>query len=93
MVKMTFTFDEQTVRVLRQTASKLKRPQSAVVREAIQDFASRADRLSDEERKRMLNALDRAIARAPEHSKDEIDEEIAEIRRLRRTTGRRTRTR
>jgi len=90
---MTFTFDEQTVRVLRQTASKLKRPQSAVVREAIQDFASRADRLSDEERKRMLNALDRAIARAPEHSKDEIDEEIAEIRRLRRTTGRRTRTR
>src|SRR5688500_1791397 len=37
MVKMTFTFDENTCDVLRRTATRLKKPQSVVVREAIQD--------------------------------------------------------
>jgi predicted transcriptional regulator len=46
MVKMTFTFDEKTAETLRRTASRLKKPQSVVVREAVQDYASRADRLS-----------------------------------------------
>lgn len=88
---MTFTFDEQTAETLRRAASRLKKPQSVVVREAIQDYASRADRLSDEERRRMLKVLDRMMARPPKRSQAEVDAEIAEIRAARRTGGRRTR--
>jgi len=91
MVKMTFTFDENTAETLRRTASRLKRPQSVVVREAIQEYASRADRLSDEERKQMIKVLDRMIARSPKRTQAEVDAEIAEIRATRRTGGRRTR--
>ena len=88
---MTFTFDEQTAETLKRAAARLKKPQSAVVREAIHDYASRADRLSDEERKQMLKVLDRMIARAPKRTQAEVDVEIAEIRATRRSGGRRTR--
>ena len=88
---MTFTFDEQTAETLRRAASRLKRPQSVVVREAIQDYASRADRLSDEERKRMLKVLDRMMTRPPKRTQAEVDAEISEIRAARRAGGRRTR--
>jgi hypothetical protein len=91
MVKMTFTFDEQTVETLRRAASRLKRPQSVVVREAIQEYASRADRLSDEERRHMIKVLDRIIARPPKRTQADVDAEISEIRAVRRTGGRRTR--
>ncbi|HYR41763.1 MAG TPA: ribbon-helix-helix protein, CopG family [Terriglobia bacterium] len=91
MVKMTFTFDEQTAETLRRAAARLKKPQSVVVREAIQDYASRADRLSDDERKQMIKVLDRMIARSPKRTQAEVDAEIAEIRATRRTGGRRTR--
>ena len=91
MVKMTFTFDEETVETLRRAAARLKRPQSVVVREAIQDYASRADRLSDEERRRMLKVLDRMIARSVNRTQADVAAEIAEIRASRRTGGRRTR--
>jgi hypothetical protein len=91
MVKMTFTFDDQTVETLRRTASRLKKPQSVVVREAIQDYATRSHRLSEEERKHMLKVFDRVIARIPTRNQVEADTEIAEIRKARRTGGRRTR--
>ena len=91
MVKMTFTFDERTVETLRRAAARLKRPQSVVVREAIQEYASRADRLSDDERKQMIKVLDRMMARSPSRPQAEVDAEIAEIRALRRRGGRRTR--
>ena len=88
---MTFTFDEQTAEALRRAAARLKRPQSAVVREAIQEYASRANRLSDEERRHMIKVLDRMIARSPKRTQAEVDTEIAEIRLTRRAGGRRTR--
>jgi len=88
---MTFTFDEQTAETLRRAASRLKKPQSVVVREAIQDYATRADRLSDDERKQMIKVLDRMIARPPKRTQAEVDAEIGEIRATRRTGGRRTR--
>ena len=44
MVKMTFTFDQQTAETLRRTAARLKRPQSVVVREAIQEYGRRQRR-------------------------------------------------
>jgi predicted transcriptional regulator len=91
MVKMTFTFDEKTVETLRRAAARLKRPQSVVVREAIQDYASRADRLSEDERQRMLKVFDRMVARIPTGNQAEADAEVAKIRAARKTGGRQTR--
>jgi hypothetical protein len=91
MVKMTFTFDEETAVTLRRTASKLKKPQSAIVREAIQDYADRADRLSSKERNHLLRVLDRVMARPRDRTGAEVDAELSEIRRARRTGGRQTR--
>ena len=90
MVKMTFTVDEKTAETLRRTASLLNKPQSAVVREAIQDYANRAHRLSHEERIRMLEVIDRMMARSPTRAQTEVDREIAAIRKARRTGGRRS---
>jgi len=90
MVKMTFTFDDDTVATLRRTASRLRKPQSAVVREAIQDYASRSGRLSDDERRHMLKVFDRVMAEIPSSSQGEADSEIARVRAARRTGGRRT---
>jgi hypothetical protein len=90
MVKMTFTFDDDTVATLRRTASRLKKPQSVVVREAIQDYATRSDRLSDEERTHALKVFDRMVARIPVGSRRAANAEKASIRAARRTGGRRT---
>jgi hypothetical protein len=91
MVKMTFTVDEETASALRRTASKLKKPQSVIVREAIRDFADRADHLTSDEKKHMLRVLDRVMARKPNRTEADVDAELAEIRRTRRAGGRRTR--
>ena len=91
MVKVTFTFDEGTVETLRRTASRLNKPQSVVVREAIQDYAVRSGRLSDEERRHMLKVFDRMVSRIPSGSQAQSDAEIAEIRKARRSGGRRSR--
>ena len=91
MVKVTFTFDDQTVETLKRTASRLKKPQSVVVREAIQDYALRSDRLSEEERTHMLKVFDRMLDRIPGGVQAEADAEISEIRKARKSGGRRTR--
>jgi hypothetical protein len=92
MVKMTFTFDEETTQTLRRVASRVKKTQSAVVREAIQDYASRADRLSEDDRRHMLRVLDRIMARTPNRTQAAVDGEIRGIRAVRKTGGRRSRT-
>lgn len=89
---MTFTFDEQTVEMLRRASSRMKKSQSLVVREAIQEYANRADRLSDEERRRMLKVLDRMTMRASRRTSAEVDAEIAEVRAARRSGGRLSRS-
>jgi len=91
MIRVTFTIDEETVKSLRQAASRLNKPQSAVVRDAIQAYAESVGRLSDEERRRMLKVLDRIIARPRTRSQREVDAEVAEIRAARRRGGRRSR--
>ena len=91
MVKVTFTFDDATVETLRRTASRLKKPQSLVVREAIQDYAARSDRLSESERRHLLKVFDRMVARIPGRSQTEAEAEIEEIRAARKAGGRRTR--
>jgi hypothetical protein len=87
MIKVTFTLDEATVDLLRRTAARVRKPQSRVVREAISEYAARAERLSDGERKHMLAVLDRAIHRPPSRPAAEVGIELQEIRAARRRWG------
>lgn len=89
MVKVTFTLDDETVERLRRTASRLAKPQSQVVREAIREYEARADKLGDEERRRMLAVLDRAMQRPPTRSARAVAVELREIRAARQRWGRR----
>ena len=91
MVKVTFTVDPETVEILKRTAARMKKPQSAIFREAIRDFADRADKLTAEERERMLATLARIRAQKPTRTRQEVEAKIAGIRAARKTGGRRTR--
>ncbi|MGH9408240.1 MAG: ribbon-helix-helix protein, CopG family [Vicinamibacterales bacterium] len=91
MVKVTFTVDEDTARTLRVTAERLHKPQSLVVREAVAEYAARAGRLTEAERRRMLATVDAMMKRPPTRSQAEVDHEIAAIRRARRLGWRRHR--
>lgn len=86
-VKMTFTLDEETAERIDRTAARLGVPKSGVVREAVAEYAARARRLSESERRRMLRVLDAVIRRPPTRSDAATDREIAEIRRARRAGG------
>jgi metal-responsive CopG/Arc/MetJ family transcriptional regulator len=87
MIKVTFTFDEATVDQLRRTAARIRKPQSRVVREAIREYAAKADRLTEDERRRMLAVLDRAMQRPPSRPAAEVEAELREIRTARRRWG------
>lgn len=89
MVKVTFTLDDETVATLRRSAERLGKPQSAVVREAIADHAQRIGRLSETERRAMLAVFDDLVPRIPARSTRAVDDELAALRRARRTGGRR----
>jgi predicted transcriptional regulator len=90
MVKVTFTLDDATVAALRQSAARLAKPQSLVVREAIADYAARAGRLSERERAEWLRAFDELMPASPERSAGDVAAEIRGIRAARRTGGRRS---
>ena len=87
-VKVTFTLDEATIRRLSETAARLSKPKSEVVREAIREFHAKSDRLSEAERIRMLRILDRIAAEPPTRSQAAVDRELREIRGARRSGGR-----
>ena len=89
--KVTFTLDENTVRMIEEAAEILAKPKSQVVREAVADYRQRIGKLSESERLRMLEVLDTVIARIPSRPRSEVDDELREIRRARRHGGRRTR--
>ena len=84
MVKVTFTLDEETVRRLRKIADRTKKPQSLVVREAVAHYAARDEKMSDEERDRMLRILDEVMKQPPTRSAEDVDRELREIRVSRR---------
>jgi len=90
MVKVTFTVDEQTVDTLRRLASRSQMPQSAVLREAIRHYAEQANRLSHDERERMLAVVDRMMARKPSRTQPKVEAELSDIRTARRKGGRQT---
>ena len=87
-VKMTFSLDEATATRLNQTADALRKPKSEVVRDAIQDYADRLGRLSEGERRRLLQAFDELVPAIPARPAAEVDEEFAALRRSRRQGGR-----
>ena len=90
MVKVTYTLDDATVAEIRRTAERLGRPQSQVVREAVAEYAARADRVGERERLRtvsILASLKKAPATRPAKA---VDAELEALRRARRKGGRRT---
>ena len=91
MVKVTFTLDEATVASLRRSAARLARPQSQIVREAVQEYAQRIGKLSEQERLRLLRILDTIMSRPPSRPVAEVDGELEAIRAARRHGGRRGR--
>ena len=84
MIKVTFTLDDQTVERLRRVASRMEKPQSHVVREAVKEYEARSAKLSDAERVRMLALVDRIIEEPPTRTAAEVDAELREIRASRR---------
>ena len=87
-VKMTFSLDEVTARRLNLTAERLNLAKSAVVREAILDYAARTGRLSEKERQHMLRVFDDQVREIPDRPVEEVDQELDELRRARRSGGR-----
>ena len=88
-IKITFSLDEETVRRLRTTSERLRKPQSQIVREAVTDYAARAGRLGDAERAAMLRAFDSLVPTLPGRSAAQVDSEIRELRAARGRGGRR----
>lgn len=87
-VKVTFTLDVATIEKLSQTASRLSKPKSQIIREAIGDYHAKSDRLSEAERARMLRAIDEMMARPPTRRQPQVDKELLELRHARRSRGR-----
>ena len=84
MVKVTYSLDDATVRRIRRTAERLGRPQSQVVREAVAEYDARTDRLSEAERLRMLDVLDRLRGEPVTRSQASVDAELQDVRLSRR---------
>ena len=84
MVKVTYSLDDATVRRIRRAAERLGKPQSQVVREAVAAYDARTDRLSEAERLRMLDVLDRWRKEHTPRSPESVEAELREIRESRR---------
>ena len=89
MARVTFSLDEATIARIRQTAARLRKPQSHVVRDAVQEYAARADRLNEGERLRALGVLHRLREAKPTRPATEVDRELQSVRAARRAGGRR----
>jgi predicted transcriptional regulator len=90
--KLTFSVDDETVETLRKTAERLGKSQSLVVREAVAEYAARAGRLTELERRQMLAAVDRIMKAPPTRPQAEVTRELRLVRDARRRGGRRRRT-
>ena len=88
MSKATFSLDAATVEALRKLASRQRKPQSLVVREAIAHYAAQEDRLSDAERERTLKIIAYMKTLPPSGSHSDAEREIEEIHAARRASGR-----
>jgi len=87
MAKLTFSLDDETVEKLRQTAYRLRKPQSMVVREAIARYAAQDDLTTPEERERILKAIAYIKTQPTYGSPEDAKREMDEIRRARRASA------
>ena len=85
MAKVTFSLDDEVVRLLRRTAERARKPQSLIVREAITQYAAREEKLSDAERDRLLAVLQDIKAHPATRAAADVDAELRAVRRARRT--------
>ena len=85
MPKVTFSLDDEAVRLLRRVAERSRKPQSLVVREAIAQYAARDEKLSDEERERLLKVVREIKGRPVTRPQGEVERERQHVRRSRRT--------
>lgn len=90
MIKMTFTLDEDAVQQLERAADRLSMPKSQVVREALRLYGEELGRLSEEERQRMLEKFDEVVPFIPDRPREEVEQELADVRSIRRGSGRGT---
>jgi predicted DNA-binding protein len=85
MAKLTFSLDDETVQLLRRVAERSGKPQSLIVREAVAQYAAREEMLSDADRERLLMVLQQIKTRPGSRTAVEVDRELQELRRARRT--------
>jgi Arc/MetJ-type ribon-helix-helix transcriptional regulator len=90
MVKVTFSLDDETVEQIRRAAARTGKAQSHIVREAVAEFAARADRLSERDRLKLLGVLEDLGKAAPTRTARAVDAELGAIRTARRQGGRRS---
>ena len=86
--KVTYTLDEETVERVHKLAQQQRKPKSQIVREAVARYAERENKLSLDERDRQLAVLRDIVAQPPTRPQREVDEELRELRRARRSAGR-----
>jgi predicted DNA-binding protein len=88
--KVTYSLDDETVAHLDRMAKRLSKPKSRVVREAIRYYGEEMDRMTAEERDRMLEVFDEVTSKIPSRSRTDVNAELEEVRKARRSGGRRT---
>lgn len=91
MARVTFSLDDATVAQIRQTAARLRKAQSHVVRDAVADYAARVGQLSESERAHALSVLERLRAAKPTRPLADVERELQSVRAARRAGGRRHR--
>ncbi len=84
-MRATFSIDEQTEAALRRASESLGTSKSAVVRQAVIEFETRCDRLTEGERREKLAVIERLRAEPESRTSEEVARELAEIRRARRS--------
>jgi Arc/MetJ-type ribon-helix-helix transcriptional regulator len=89
MAKVTFSLDAETVRTLRALAERRRKAQSQVVREAIAEYAARDEKLTEADRSRKLQLLERLASLPPTRERAEVDRELRTVRQARRSGWRR----
>ena len=88
--KVTFTLDDATLDRLARASYRLHKPKSEVVREAIEDFSARIGKTGERERQQLLRTFDELLPKIPRRKPAAVDRELAELRRARRSGGRRS---
>ena len=92
MARVTFSLDDATVAKIKQTAARLRKAQSHVVRDAVANYVAQTDRRSARERLHVLTVLEGLRNAKPTRSAADVDRELQAGRAARRAGGRRHRS-